>query len=140
MATAVALASCEEGETPNITPEEPIDPNAPTTFSFRLEEETDLFSDAMSAYFEEGTGLCKLIAKHGDLVPFVDTEPVTMTAEGYHAPISLFYCNGMWLRATFTPERGKHTTFIISLAALGKNGATGEGIFENLKDEFNWPH
>ncbi|MDR3137831.1 MAG: hypothetical protein LBT73_03000 [Tannerellaceae bacterium] len=136
MAAIATLASCAQ-DTPSVTPE-PVDPNAPTTYSFKLEAETDNFPEAMSAYFDEETGECKLIAKHGNLVPFIATDTVEMPE--YHSPIYLFYGDCLRLTASFTPERGKHTVFVISTAALGDEGITGIFIAGRDKTVYTWPH
>jgi hypothetical protein len=135
MAAIATLASCAQ-DTPSVTPE-PVDPNAPTTFSFLLEDETDMMYSAMSAYFDE-EGKCILIAEHGDLVPHVPTDTVELTE--YHTPIHLFYGNagGCRFNTSFTPERGKHTTFVISYALLGDEGVLG--IFIDEKTIYTWPH
>jgi hypothetical protein len=137
MATATILASCEEGENPGVTPE-PVEPNTPTTFSFKLEAETDVFFGSISGYYEEETGECFLIAEHGNLIPYVETDTVEMTE--YHSPIYLFYENvgGCRLAAGFTTVRGQHTTFILSHAALGEAGV--KGLDADMKNIYEWPH
>jgi hypothetical protein len=133
MAAAI-LGACAQDE-PAL--EQEPDTNAPTTFSWLLEVDTDVALDAMSGYYDED-GKCILIAKHGNLIPFVETDTVTL--DEYHSPISLFYSlggQGTKLTATFVPEKGKHTTFFISSARLGEEGCTGIGIKE--KTEYTWP-
>jgi hypothetical protein len=131
MAAAI-LGACAQDEP---TPEQETDTNAPTTFSWLLEEDAAVFSDAMSAYYDE-EGKCRLIAEHGKLIQHVETDTVTM--EEFHSPIYLFYANvgGCRLTAAFYPEQGKHTTFVISMA-LGDEGVKGIRIIE--KNPFNWP-
>jgi hypothetical protein len=133
MATASILsASCAQEET---TPEQESGVNVPTTFSFLLEEETDVCDNACSAYFDE-EGKCRLIAEHGNLVPHVETDTVTM--KEFHSHIYLFYSGSMRLTAEFVPVKGRHTTFVLSLEAQGKKGSTGIVVSE--KNEYTWPH
>jgi hypothetical protein len=81
MATASILSTSCAQEEPAL--EQGPSVNTPTTFSFRLEEETDVFDNAYSAYFDE-EGKCRLIAEHGNIVSHVETDTVTM--EEFHSP------------------------------------------------------
>jgi hypothetical protein len=133
MAAAI-LGACAQDEP---TPEQETDTNAPTTFSWLLEENTNVFSLTMSGYYDED-GKCLLIAEHGDLEPFVETDTVTMKT--FHSPVYLFYENagGCRLKVSFPLEQGKHTTFIISEAAF--QGKDPGGIDIPEKNEYTWPH
>jgi hypothetical protein len=129
MVAIATLASCAQ-DTPSVTPE-PVDPNAPTTFNFSGVV-SEVFEDAMSGYYDEETGECFLIAEHGNLIPNLETDTVEMIE--YHTPIYLFYHHAGFtrLKDPFTPERGKHTTFIIP------EDAGGIDIPEVTP--YTWPH
>jgi hypothetical protein len=131
MAAAIMAGACAQDEQVG---QQETDTDALTTFSWLLEEDA-VFSDAMSAYYDE-EGKCRLIAEHGKLIQHVETDTVTL--EEFHEPIYIFYRNGddCRLTAAFFPERGKHTTFVISMA-LGDEGVRGIRIIE--KTPFNWP-
>jgi hypothetical protein len=103
-----------------------------TSFIIKLDAETTIFKNTKTAYFNE-KGECVLIAEHGNLKPYINTDEFIMTE--FHDSIYIFYEweNGSRLKAAFIPKKNTKNIFSIS----EKNGL---GIVIEEKTIYNWPH
>ncbi|GHT06570.1 hypothetical protein AGMMS49525_14970 [Bacteroidia bacterium] len=102
---AFSISSCEKEE---------IEPTQDyTSFTIRLDVETDIVKNTKTGYFNE-TGDCILLGEHGNLIPFVETAEYIMPE--FHDSIYIFndWSGGTRLEAAFTPKKNKKTVFILN--------------------------
>ncbi|GEM_PF-3692696 len=102
-----------------------------TSYIIRLEGETNVFTNAKTAYFD-AEGKCILIAEHGHLKPFIDTEEVVLPE--FHNEIYLFYDldGGTRLRTPFQLTKNNKNMLKIT--------EDSRGMPITDKNVYTWPH